>query len=248
MRRFPQSGAFRWSGLLAVLIVAVGAIAVFNPRLSLNRMSLATPTFSLAANHIQDRGPSSASSPLPIVAGATRQYYFPIFATPNPDISAADRLEHLQRVRSHFVCNADEAVAFVKDVTHTDNWKQHVAKRTSLIQLERWQDGLEPLDPSLENSPLVWIVGFETATDLAKDSVYGWLPGDHEAVSDTRYMRIVFSEEKEVISTSADTPSYDRETGNEIFPYSGFEALPNLPSQAESQEPYFSGLCSMPSG
>ena len=247
MSRFPQSRSMRWSGLLAVLIVAIGAVAVVNPRLRLKRTAIATPTLSMAANDVQGRGASSDSSPLPFVAGATRQSYFPIFATPNPDVSAAYRLEHLQRVRSHFVCNADEAVAFVKDETHTDNWKQHVVKRTSLIQLERWQDGLEPLDPSLENSPLVWIVGFEAATDLAKDSVYGWLPGDHEGVSGTRYMRIVFSEEKEVISTSADTPSYDRETGNEIFPYSGFEAFPNLPSQAESQEPYFSGLCSMAS-
>ena len=155
MSRFPQSRSMRWSGLLAVLIVAIGAVAVVNPRLRLKRTAIATPTLSMAANDVQGRGASSDSSPLPFVAGATRQSYFPIFATPNPDVSAAYRLEHLQRVRSHFVCNADEAVAFVKDETHTDNWKQHVVKRTSLIQLERWQDGLEPLDPSLENSPLV---------------------------------------------------------------------------------------------
>ena len=156
------------------------------------------------------------------------------------------RMDHLREVRPNFICNAIEAVAFVKEKTITDNWVQFIAKRTSHIQLERWQDGLEPIDPAMENSPLVWIVGFETQSPLTMGSIYGWLPGDHAGVSKSRHMEIVFSEEKQIISASSDVPSYSRETGNEIFPYSGFAEFPDLPSQAESQEPYFSGLCSIP--
>ena len=101
------------------------------------------------------RGPSSASSPLPISAEGTRQCYLPPLATPDPNVSEAARLEHLRQVRPHFICTADEAVAFVQEVTHTTDWVRFVAKRTSLIQLDRWQGGEAPADPATENTPLV---------------------------------------------------------------------------------------------
>lgn len=232
-----------------VVVVTLSLVILVAKNINSSRLSNqslnATATPTVVATYVHGNGPSSASSPIPIVAGATRQYYFPVVATPNPNVTEEERMEHLRSVRSYFICSAEEAIAFVKEQTNTDNWKQYVAKRTSLIQLERWQDGLDPIDPALENSPLVWIVGFEAESNLAMSNIYGWLPGEHPGISTSPYMRVVFSEDKRVISAGGDEPIYSRESNEPIFRYSGFEAFPDLPSQVETQEPYFSGICAV---
>lgn len=243
-----RSISMRSACILGAVIVAllVRVIAANSrARLTLDHSDDVAATPIGIATYVRGRGPSSASTPLPIVAGATRQYYFPADTTPNPDVTEAERVAHLRHVRPYVVCSEDEAVAFVMEKTHTSNWKQFIAKRTSLIQLETWQAGLDPIDPAMENSPLVWIVGFEAEANLTMANIYG-RPGEPSEVSTSPYMRMVFSEDKRVISSGGDEPIYAREGNEPIFRYSGFRAFPDLPSQIETQEPYFRGLCALP--
>lgn len=229
--------------IIALLVKMIPVDSTARPPLDHHDDVAATPIG--IATYVRGRGPSSASTPLPIAAGATRQYYFPIDTTPNPDVTEAERVAHLRHVRPYVVCSEDEAVAFVMEETHTSHWKQYVAKRTSLTQLERWQAGLDPIEPAIENSPLVWIVGFEAEANLTMANIYG-RPGEPSEVSTSPYMRMVFSEDKRVISSGGDEPIYSsRESSLPTFRYAGFRAFPDLPSQLETQEPFFSGICSL---
>ena len=92
----------------------------------------------------------------------TRMMYFEVpQETPIPD---PDELsEFRSQLRGRMLCTPDEAIWQAKTLTGTTSWVRSVVKRTSLAVAIRWADGKPAGDPSGDNSPVVWLVLFESS-------------------------------------------------------------------------------------
>lgn len=88
--------------------------------------------------------------------------------TPIPD--PTDLAEFRAQLRSRLLCTPDEAIWRAQMLTGTTEWVRSVVKRTSLIVAMRWADGQPAGNPSEDNSNVVWLVLFESATQLTHRS------------------------------------------------------------------------------
>jgi hypothetical protein len=119
--------------------------------------------------------------------------------TPIPD---PDELSEFRaQLRGRMLCTPDEAIWQAKMLTGTTSWVRNVIKRTSLVVANRWADGQPAGDPSDDNSPVVWLVLFETSGQLTHRSRFDLreISPPKDATEDamplrTTYMAMTFEE------------------------------------------------------
>lgn len=148
--------------------------------------------------------------------------------TPIPD--PTDLAEFRAQLRRRLLCTPDEAIWWAQMLTGTTEWIRSVVKRTSLIVATRWADGQPAGNPSEDNSHVVWLVLFESGTQLTHRSRFDtrFISPPVDATEDaypigTTYMAVIFEETGQFPSPLLEVYGNDK-TIEEIF-----ESASNIP-------------------